>query len=167
MRGKGIPTTRQSRRSGITPAYAGKSIRLNFYARYCQDHPRVCGEKTFTVRNVEGVEGSPPRMRGKGSATIISQRLGGITPAYAGKSKTGRLHCAVRPDHPRVCGEKHPSQFLRSVLPGSPPRMRGKVISLFSGLYSLRITPAYAGKRYANGGASTPGGDHPRVCGEK
>ena len=45
--------------------------------------------------------------------------------------------------------------------------MRGKVISLFSGLYSLRITPAYAGKRYANGGASTPGGDHPRVCGEK
>ena len=114
MRGKGIPTTRQSRRSGITPAYAGKSIRLNFYARYCQDHPRVCGEKTFTVRNVEGVEGSPPRMRGKGSATIISQRLGGITPAYAGKSKTGRLHCAVRPDHPRVCGEKlTASPYLR------------------------------------------------------
>ena len=50
-------------------------------------------------------------------------------------------------DHPRVCGEKLVSPFLRILLLGSPPRVRGKV-SLTSGKVDAeRITPACAGKR--------------------
>ena len=49
----------------ITPAYAGKGCARELLLIVSRDHPRVCGERTFTVRNVEGVEGSPPRMRGK------------------------------------------------------------------------------------------------------
>ena len=50
-------------------------------------------------------------------------------------------------DHPRICGEK----------------------LLYSGTHrpSLRITPAYAGKRSWSTKKWPIGRDHPRVCGEK
>ena len=52
-------------------------------------------------------------------------------------------------DHPRVCGEKVYHVYTEDELPGSPPRMRGKgqVVSQLVAL--TRITPAYAGKRFA------------------
>ena len=50
---------------------------------------------------------------------------------------------------------------------GSPPPMRGKVVSVFSGSVSLRITPAYAGKRNFLTTITYNAKDHPRLCGEK
>ena len=52
-------------------------------------------------------------------------------------------------DHPRVCGEK--SAWIAAVVNelGSPPRVRGKVFNDGIMIYYMRITPAYAGKRYA------------------
>ena len=50
---------------GITPACAGKRY-CNCFAQVVNgDHPRVCGEKLMASFNVESVEGSPPRVRGK------------------------------------------------------------------------------------------------------
>ena len=50
---------------------------------------------------------------------------------------------------------------------GSPPPMRGKALQRCAVLGSLRITPAYAGKR--GGWQPKIAGiqDHPRLCGEK
>ena len=45
MRGKGPVSRRSPARAGITPAYAGKSSRPQFYRCGPRDHPRVCGEK--------------------------------------------------------------------------------------------------------------------------
>ena len=50
---------------------------------------------------------------------------------------------------------------------GSPPPMRGKVLSPCHTPCSKRITPAYAGKRQSWQAASFACGDHPRLCGEK
>ena len=50
---------------------------------------------------------------------------------------------------------------------GSPPRMRGKARGLARPSSSMGITPAYAGKRIIICPTGCPGGDHPRVCGEK
>ena len=50
---------------------------------------------------------------------------------------------------------------------GSPPRMRGKGISMTSFCAVERITPAYAGKSYAAATDAAKHEDHPRVCGEK
>ena len=66
MRGKGDELGLLVTKSGITPAYAGKSC-----ASFCvvlreKDHPRVCGEKQDTLKFQPWVRGSPPRMRGKG-----------------------------------------------------------------------------------------------------
>ena len=113
------------------------------------------------------MEGSPPRMRGKGTQFLSNLRCVGITPAYAGKSR-GHSQCRTnRRDHPRVCGEKCGDHLPRLVPKGSPPRVRGK-----GGRCPLRglrdrITPACAGKSCSSTGRAGGRGDHPRVCGEK
>ena len=86
MRGKGVQQLNDAGHAGITPAYAGKSFPRPCPRKGTRDHPRVCGEKYS-----EGVlggfsKGSPPRMRGKASATRRNPASQGITPAYAGKS---------------------------------------------------------------------------------
>ena len=49
---------------------------------------------------------SPPRVRGKGDRYEAMDAPAGITPAYAGKSRTYSNFCCCMQDHPRVCGEK-------------------------------------------------------------
>ena len=45
MRGKVGLGTFEAYRSGITPAYAGKSLGCFFSSLIDKDHPRLCGEK--------------------------------------------------------------------------------------------------------------------------
>ncbi len=106
MRGKATAETVRDKCKGITPAYAGKSGINQFWYSRVEDHPRVCGEKLFMVVTDIAPVGSPPRMRGKGSAYMLIVFGCGITPAYAGKSRWWR--------------SGRPSPL------GSPPRMRGK-----------------------------------------
>ena len=106
-------------------------------------------------------------MRGKEVQGLLQDLVGGITPAYAGKSRTLSGLRFWKRDHPRVCGEKHDVMYDPDRDRGSPPRVRGKVknatgIDAFSG-----ITPACAGKRFVWFGLTPDGQDHPRVCGEK
>ena len=131
---------------GITPAYAGKRT-WDFNERlFRRDHPRVCGEKNACWGVPQTPLGSPPRMRGKGLLQVFIPEPLRITPACAGKRRTGP---AVRDrswDHPRVCGEKPTSYCLPRHIMGSPPRMRGKEHVRLRQQHSPRITPAYAGK---------------------
>ena len=74
---------------GVTPAYAGKSCDVHSNTNSAKDHPRTCGEKglsTFWSRNHSG---SPPHMRGK--ELLIARHFDDarITPACAGKSRSG------------------------------------------------------------------------------
>ena len=111
----------------ITPAYAGKSLLKLLHHVGLRDHPRVCGEKAYSLV-INGSEwGSPPRMRGKGTKRCSSRRGGRITPAYAGKSKRIAPSSVLFGDHPRVCGEKLRESRGLNRTRGSPPRMRGKV----------------------------------------
>ena len=131
---------------GITPAYAGKSIRQNLSVNGPRDHPRVCGEKSMRVSMINCGSGSPPHMRGKDIRCVVRIVRHGITPAYAGKRGRKRSRNRRRQDHPRVCGEKTEGLILSTVYTGSPPRMRGKVSSICDDLARVGITPAYAGK---------------------
>ena len=106
-------------------------------------------------------------MRGKAHRRKRSEHESGITPAYAGKRRTGP---AVRDrswDHPRVCGEKNACWGVPQTPLGSPPRMRGKAGATRRNQASTRITPAYAGKRVITHDHPSGDQDHPRVCGEK
>ena len=167
MRGKGAPPTAHWAKAGITPAYAGKRISGSRTHRHSRDHPRVCGEKKDNPDEWSEVQGSPPRMRGKVEKTPSLCYNGGITPAYAGKSSLECFAHACHGDHPRVCGEKQVFFAFFVFGPGSPPRMRGKVVSTPASSTALRITPAYAGKSILPSATRWPRKDHPRVCGEK
>ena len=151
----------------ITPAYAGKSCIYRSTTSISWDHPRVCGEKSFKTSTSCWSKGSPPRMRGKGIQPCNQWVRVGITPAYAGKSAHRVRRSDSMRDHPRVCGEKHTTFFVRPRKWGSPPRMRGKVTGSARAPLNARITPAYAGKSLTIQKMTTRSRDHPRVCGEK
>ena len=72
----------------------------------------------------------------------------GITPAYAGKSYCYADNHDRFGDHPRLCGEKSIEKFQEPIDKGSPPPMRGKGQCTLFVNFSIRITPAYAGKRH-------------------
>ena len=70
---------------GITPAYAGKSGEYGTKTKRPQDHPRICGEKKPCSVALYVAMGSPPHMRGKVNSVFAPLLTFGITPAYAGK----------------------------------------------------------------------------------
>ena len=106
MRGKVFLHVMPVQLSGITPAYAGKSVRSQALPDAVRDHPRLCGEKSNSHFLYSSVIGSPPPMRGK--VYFMTGRLytHRITPAYAGKSSVVKKVLSGDLDHPRLCGEK-------------------------------------------------------------
>ena len=65
MRGKGNPPDCCPCHTGITPAYAGKSVKHCPSLIIIGDHPRLCGEKDVDCKTIASEAGSPPPMRGK------------------------------------------------------------------------------------------------------
>ena len=65
MRGKALNFSHTVKKIGITPAYAGKSVRIQPHNDSIEDHPRLCGEKGSGGGAYSSCEGSPPPMRGK------------------------------------------------------------------------------------------------------
>ena len=86
MRGKvGIPRN-SAVFDRITPAYAGKSWKIDPKAVGKGNHPRLCGEKLRLPIKIFFPCGSPPPMRGKVKDMGLTMSAARITPAYAGKS---------------------------------------------------------------------------------
>ena len=110
--------------------------------------------------------GSPPPTRGTPIAVPAVVVKPGITPAYAGNTKSPFLISASHRDHPRLRGE-HTDKFKKNFPRlGSPPPTRGTHIENdVKGLYE-GITPAYAGNTFTNTSRPYPFGDHPRLRGE-
>ena len=111
--------------------------------------------------------GSPPRGRGKETVDITEWPTNRITPAWAGKSACAVICVVVVWDHPRVGGEKQRMPRRTDKQMGSPPRGRGKAMSVWSVSKFSRITPAWAGKSAGGVLVLGAGRDHPRVGGEK
>ena len=111
--------------------------------------------------------GSPPRGRGKGNQAFSWYGSSRITPAWAGKSRSGVTMDLISRDHPRVGGEKVQRTNQDQTGLGSPPRGRGKATDEVLRYCTIRITPAWAGKRFLDLFLASRRGDHPRVGGEK
>ena len=145
-RGKVLVTRSLVSRTGITPAWAGKSCLYVLSRSSVRDHPRVGGEKKLILFVLRAVTGSPPRGRGKDTHKAAQAHREGITPAWAGKRMSFFASSELDKDHPRVGGEKFSTVFVGFLLPGSPPRGRGKVEDMRKAGLNPRITPAWAGK---------------------
>ena len=127
----------------------------------------MCGEKLLALIAAQAGKGSPPRVRGKAAAVVLTGDKAGITPACAGKRIQTIDKLIISKDHPRVCGEKRHDDRVEHHAGGSPPRVRGKASALTRRRAAPRITPACAGKRQCQYEGGTVVWDHPRVCGEK
>ena len=126
----------------------------------------MCGENTPSSFRCSTQPGSPPRVRGKRATCLPFRSFTRITPACAGKTRSGRTTPSARQDHPRVCGENLVALALAGDNLGSPPRVRGKLDPPTQTVQSPRITPACAGKTVIAVAFSKCSWDHPRVCGE-
>ena len=100
----------------ITPACAGRRKIVADYLELGRDHPRVCGEKSPIISAKSHTKGSPPRVRGEESRSMPRSSTIRITPACAGRSFSSTTLNLMGRDHPRVCGEKTESLFVRSTL---------------------------------------------------
>ena len=105
-------------------------------------------------------------MRGKLQRSSQVWFVLGITPAHAGKTSALLLPLCPLEDHPRACGENKAPTSNAAIGKGSPPRMRGKRLTLRLGQRLVGITPAHAGKTSTKCGRSSTRRDHPRACGE-
>ena len=85
VRGKGSSLGWSRAFHGITPACAGKSLPSLFFAHTYWDHPRMCGEKHYSLKITFLSSGSPPHVRGKDAHAAMRARVLRITPAHAGK----------------------------------------------------------------------------------
>ena len=70
-------------------------------------------------------------MRGKVIGAVRVKVADEITPAYAGKSVAVVAEIKSFENPPRVCGEKTSCPVTSSMMSGSPPQVRGKVVLFF------------------------------------
>ena len=87
MRGKHSHKENEADNRRITPADAGKTVRVCIRRVAIQDHPRGCGENLSGFRIDSLLIGSPPRMRGKQNGNHVTMWNLRITPADAGKTQ--------------------------------------------------------------------------------
>ena len=113
-----------------------------------------------------GGAGSSPRVRGKrrGSYRVIP--TGGLIPARAGKTSSGRLAPSCVWAHPRACGENYKNLTLVELEEGSSPRVRGKRPGVGGPRPRGGLIPACAGKTWRVLTGTWLLRAHPRVCGE-
>ena len=89
-----------------------------------------------------------------------------ITPALAGTTDAKKIPKINTGDHPRACGDYLAKSATLAISAGSPPRLRGLLISLNSFLVISRITPALAGTTRRFFRERQKLRDHPRACGD-
>ena len=89
-------------------------------------HPRAGGENTTSTLKLAQTAGSSPRGRGKPRHRLARNRLAGLIPARAGKTRSIMSRAASRQAHPRAGGENSSGMSWFWSLVGSSPRGRGK-----------------------------------------
>ena len=132
-------------RAGIIPACAGSTVQVMLQQSKGRDHPRMCGEHNIRAKSAARVVGSSPHVRGARTPIRMDVFYPGIIPACAGSTKGDvEIFNAVR-DHPRMCGEHLIGGFVRALIQGSSPHVRGAPLKMYNIGYARGIIPACAG----------------------
>ena len=150
----------------IIPADVGSTSLASDMVPSAKDHPRGCGEHTWTTLTRSSRTGSSPRMRGAPLPATTATHKPGIIPADAGSTSSQASSDASNADHPRGCGEHDLGRREPKKVSGSSPRMRGAHLRNQVKNLSDRIIPADAGSTPSSPSARIRGADHPRGCGE-
>ena len=153
-------------RAGITPACAGKTLSRVTSRTISRDHPRMRGEDPTCRLCCVSMGGSPPHARGRPRPCPNLLRSRRITPACAGKTNEVNVTRAASGDHPRMRGEDLLTVAIAGQTAGSPPHARGRLDFPGDVDVAAGITPACAGKTFAEPLGDGAHEDHPRMRGE-
>ena len=88
-----------------------------------------------------------------------------IIPASAGQTADCSSIAQSVTDHPRECGANAAACVGISVVCGSSPRVRGKLVDAYACITAMRIIPASAGQTAPEKIMGILMEDHPRECG--
>ena len=150
----------------IIPACAGSTSAARARPRSLRDHPRMCGEHTPPMTRPAKRSGSSPHVRGAQALHGPVLAFGGIIPACAGSTGSGRCGPSATRDHPRMCGEHQKWEIPTLEINGSSPHVRGAQRAAVRAVRKHGIIPACAGSTAGHPGQVPDGRDHPRMCGE-
>ncbi len=145
-RGAHLPHQRQPREEGTIPACAGSTDWCTSIHVTGRDHPRVRGEHSSIVVQLDPGWGPSPRARGAHAQPVLRPVAPGTIPACAGSTKE------VLNEHPDLLG---PSPRARGAL--DLPQARGP---------DAGTIPACAGSTPSRSRGPRCPRDHPRVRGE-
>ena len=157
---------RASRRTGLIPAWAGRSYRDFPSHRDGRAHPRVGGE--VAGADVDDVFGAGSSTRGRGGriAGDGDGRNAGLIPAWAGRSTSPSTATTSNRAHPRVGGEVGVVRNRLAGLQGSSPRGRGGPTQGAPAAPWRGLIPAWAGRSSTTRPPRLTRRAHPRVGGE-
>ena len=171
----------------IIPACAGNASHDPFRLPPCAAHPRVRGERVFTIGATQISAGSSPRARGTLADAITKAKEGRLIPACAGTRNNQMTDlnekrlipacagnaCRVpvpgrqKSAHPRVRGERAATVAAITRIRGSSPRARGTRPQEKCRPAGWRLIPACAGNAYSPSARPRSAPAHPRVRGER
>ena len=129
------------------PACAGNAARPGGLHGKVPVHPRMRGERLLL--KVGGVErhGSSPHARGTRRAARRPVAAGRFIPACAGNAGACAWWRPPQPVHPRMRGERSPSEFPLSHRYGSSPHARGTRFSQGKQQVARAVHPRMRGER--------------------
>ena len=166
MRGRPHDRPLRQRVRGNTPADAGTTTTGICGRCGSWEHPRGCGDDAVASPRSAGVEGTPPRMRGRHVPGLVADEHERNTPADAGTTGPCRPPRRRRSEHPRGCGDDHIYLTIWNDPDGTPPRMRGRRVPAAEGDGQGRNTPADAGTTSSCRSPRPAAAEHPRGCGD-
>ena len=148
------------------PACTGKTREARVCAGCEKEHPRVYGENPRRLGRRGRPLGTSPRVRGKRVWPRLRDSVPRNIPACTGKTPLASVVSPSRLEHPRVYGENWRGRALLILVPGTSPRVRGKLAMRYLGLPHLRNIPACTGKTFLIMLSLLLQMEHPRVYGE-
>ena len=128
-------------------------------------HPRGCGADRSSMRTTSSAHGSSPRVRGRRISNVSTNWLRRLIPAGAGQTSRSSSALMRRWAHPRGCGADSSNSSPVSIVPGSSPRVRGRLAPRAPSVRGERLIPAGAGQTRPPPAPSCPNWAHPRGCG--
>ena len=153
---------------GITPTCVGNTnlYIVNLVYSLLRDHPHMCGEYPY-IMSINNIDlGSPPHVWGILFHLLQCRKNQRITPTCVGNTKARKSRIIFCRDHPHMCGEYLFSPSHLGSLQGSPPHVWGIQKKPIGQALSPGITPTCVGNTALGDQRSTPGQDHPHMCGE-
>ena len=109
----------------------------------------MCGDHASKHYLKRLVGGSPPHVRGPQKQEGVTKLFVRITPACAGTTLRRYQTELDDRDHPRMCGDHWLCKLDNLLILGSPPHVRGPLLSLLEQDGMIGITPACAGTTYS------------------